>query len=106
MGLLRWMRGDEKSGTASAMSAALGVLDEAFHPSRHKQMELVEEQKERKLDVANAADVDLERGVIVRRRPKPTAERAEPAASVALGVGLDEGADRVGDQLDGDRGQE
>jgi len=100
MGLLRWMRGDEKSGTATAMSAAMGVLDEAFHPSRHKQMELVEEQKQRKHDVANGADVDLERGVIVLRRPKP----AEP--SVAAGVGLDEGADRVGDELDGDRGQQ
>src|ERR1043165_7502854 len=99
MGLLRWMRGDEKAGTASAMSAALGVLDEAFHPSRHKQMELIEEQKERKLDVANAADVDLERGVIVLRRPKAanTAAKTPEDASVAARVGLDEGADRVGD---------
>jgi hypothetical protein len=103
MGLLRWMRGDEKSGTAGAMSAALGVLDEAFHPSRHKQMELIEEQKERKHDVANGADVDLDRGVIVLRRPKPA---AEPASSVTAGVGLDEGADRVGDELNGDRGQQ
>ena len=86
MGLLRWMRGDEKSGTATAMSAAMGVLDEAFHPSRHKQMELVEEQKERKHDVANGADVDLERGVIVLRRPKPN-KPAHPRSSREMSIG-------------------
>jgi hypothetical protein len=70
VGLLKWIRGNEKSGAAAVMSGGLGALDEAFHPNRHKQMELVEEQKERKHDVANGADVDLDRGVVVLRRPR------------------------------------
>jgi hypothetical protein len=96
VGLLRWMRGDEKSGASAAMAGGLGGIAEIFQPSRLKQTEHVEKQKERRIDVANGTGVDLERGVVVLRRP----------GSVPGVVGGHEGADRVGDELNGDRGQE
>jgi hypothetical protein len=64
MGLMRWMRGgDENSATAAAVSAGLAEIDGLFRPSRHKQTEHVEEAKRKRVDVANGAGVDLERGI-------------------------------------------
>ena len=68
MGLMRWMRGgDENSATAGAVSAGLAEIDGLFRPSRHKQTEHVEEAKRKRVDVANGAGVDLERGVVTLR---------------------------------------
>jgi hypothetical protein len=96
VGLLRWMRGDESSGASAAIAGGLGGIAEIFQPSRHKQTEHVEKLKERRIDVANGTGVDLERGLVVLRRP----------GSVPGAVRAHEGADRVGDELNGDRGQE
>jgi hypothetical protein len=64
MGLMRWMRGgDENSATAAAVSAGLAEIDGLFRPSRHKQTEHVEESKRKRVDVANGAGIDLERGI-------------------------------------------
>jgi hypothetical protein len=64
MGLMRWMRGgDENSATAAAVSAGLAEIDGLFRPSRHKQTEHVEEAKRKRVDVANGAGIDLERGI-------------------------------------------
>jgi hypothetical protein len=65
---MRWMRGGEENSAASAvMSAGMAEIDGLFRPSKHKQTEHVEESKRRRIDVANGADVDLERGVVVVR---------------------------------------
>jgi hypothetical protein len=64
MGLMRWMRGgDENSATAAAVSAGLAEIDGLFRPSRHKQTEHVEESKRKRVDVANGAGIDLDRGI-------------------------------------------
>jgi hypothetical protein len=61
---MRWMRGgDENSATAAAVSAGLAEIDGLFRPSRHKQTEHVEEAKRKRVDVANGAGIDLERGI-------------------------------------------
>jgi hypothetical protein len=76
MGLMRWMRGgDENTAATSVVSAGLAEIDGLFRPSKHKQTEHVEESKRRRIDVANGADVDLERGVVVVRANK--ADEAE-----------------------------
>ena len=68
MGLMRWMRGgEENSATAAAVSAGLAEIDGLFRPSRHKQTEHVEEAKRKRVDVANGAGIDLERGVAMLR---------------------------------------
>jgi hypothetical protein len=68
MGLLRWLRGgDENSAATSAMSAGLAEIDGLFRPSRHKQTEHIEESKRKRIDVANASGIDLDRGVAVIR---------------------------------------
>jgi hypothetical protein len=68
MGLMRWMRGgDENTSATAVVSAGLAEIDGLFRPSKHKQTEHVEESKRRRVDVANGADVDLERGVVVVR---------------------------------------
>jgi hypothetical protein len=64
MGLMRWMRGGDENSNATAMiSAGLAEIDGLFRPSRHKQTEHVEEAKRKRVDVANGAGIDLERGV-------------------------------------------
>jgi hypothetical protein len=69
MGLLRWLRGGEEHSSATAMvSAGLAEIDGLFRPSKHKQTEHVEESKRRRVDVANGAGVDLDRGIAVIRR--------------------------------------
>ena len=79
MGLLKWIRGDDENKTSTAMlSAGLAEVAGLFQPTRHKQTEHVDETNRRRLDVANGTGVDLERGVVVIRRPKAAA--AEPAA--------------------------
>jgi hypothetical protein len=45
------------------ISAGMAEIDGLFRPSRHKQTEHVEEAKRKRVDVANGAGVDLERGV-------------------------------------------
>ncbi len=74
MGLLRWLRGSDDSDAAtSVMSAGLAEIDGLFRPSKHKQTEHIEESKRRRVDVANGAGIDLERGIVVLRgRPEPT----------------------------------
>jgi hypothetical protein len=82
MGLMRWMRGgDENSATAAAVSAGLAEIDGLFRPSRHKQTEHIQESKRRRVDVANGAGVDLERGI------------ATLSVDMVAGSAIDEGAD-------------
>ena len=50
------------------MSAGLAEIAGIFQPTRHKQTEHVEEQKRRRIDVANGTGVDLDRGIAVLRR--------------------------------------
>jgi hypothetical protein len=73
MGILRWLRGGEQNdAAASVISAGLAEIDGLFRPSKHKQTEHVEESKRRRIDVANGAGIDLDRGVaVLRPRPKP-----------------------------------
>jgi hypothetical protein len=75
MGLLRWLRGgDENNAAAGIMSAGMAEIDGLFRPSKHKQTEHIEESKRRRIDVANGAGIDLDRGVAVLRpksRPEP-----------------------------------
>ena len=64
MGLLKWIRGDDENSTSTAMlSAGLAEVAGLFQPTRHKQTEHVEEAKRKRVDVANGAGIDLERGV-------------------------------------------
>jgi hypothetical protein len=79
MGFMRWLRGgDEDSSATSMVSAGLAEIDGLFRPSKHKQTEHVEEQGRRRIDVASAGGVDLDRGVAVIRTPR--AESAETPA--------------------------
>jgi hypothetical protein len=74
MGLMRWMRGgDDNSATAAAVSAGLAEIDGLFRPSRHKQTEHVEEAKRKRVDIANGAGIDLERGVAMVRSGEASA---------------------------------
>lgn len=74
MGFMQWLRG--KDDTAVGMvSAGLAEIDGLFRPTKHKQTEHVEESKRRRVDVANGAGVDLDRGIAVLRTPG----QAEPA---------------------------
>lgn len=76
MGLLRWLRGgDESSATTAAVSAGLAEIDGLFRPSKHKQTEHVQETRRRRIDVANGAGVDLDRGLAVIRRPTTAVSR-------------------------------
>jgi hypothetical protein len=69
---MRWLRGgDEDSSATSVVSAGLAEIDGLFRPSKHKQTEHVEEQKRRRVDVAAAGGIDLERGVAVIRPQRP-----------------------------------
>ena len=72
MGLLKWIRGDDENSTSTAMmSAGLAEIAGLFQPTRHKQTEHVEETNRRRIDVANGTGIDLDRGVIILKRPKP-----------------------------------
>jgi hypothetical protein len=79
MGLLRWLRGgDEDNGASSSViSAGLAEIDGLFRPSKHKQTEHVEESKRRRIDVANGAGIDLDRGVAVLRPKQPKEPEGE-----------------------------
>jgi hypothetical protein len=78
VGLLKWIRGDDENNTSTGMlSAGLTEFAGLFQPTRHKQTEHIDETNRRRLDVANGTGVDLERGVVVLRRPKAAA--ADPA---------------------------
>ena len=101
MGILRWLRGgDENGAAASAISAGLAEIDGLFRPSKHKQTEHVEESKRKRIDVANGAGIDLDRGVAVLRAKR------KPGSAAAVDVASHEGGDGVGDQLDGDGGEQ
>jgi hypothetical protein len=66
---MRWLRGGDENNTATAMmSAGLAEIAGIFQPTRHKQTEHVEEQKQRRIDVANGTGIDLDRGIAVLRR--------------------------------------
>jgi hypothetical protein len=79
MGLLRWLRGgDDNSAAASVISAGLAEIDGLFRPSKHKQTEHIEESKRRRIDVANGAGIDLDRGVAVIR-PKQSDQDLGPS---------------------------
>jgi hypothetical protein len=108
MGILRWLRGgDENNAATSVISAGLAEIDGMFRPSKHKQTEHVEESKRRRIDVANGAGIDLDRGVaVLRSRPKPAADDAGDGSVGRVQVGGHEGADGVGDELDRDGGQQ
>jgi hypothetical protein len=80
MGFMRWLRGgDDNTSATSAVSAGLAEIDGLFRPSKHKQTEHVEEQKRRRVDVASAGGIDLDRGVAVIRTPWPHTPAAAPA---------------------------
>ncbi|HET8682096.1 MAG TPA: hypothetical protein VFM54_09495 [Micromonosporaceae bacterium] len=71
MGFLQWLRGSDSTATAM-VSAGLAEIDGFFRPSKHKQTEHVEESKRRRVDVANGADIDLDRGIaVIRTPPRP-----------------------------------
>ncbi len=71
MGLMRWLRGgEENNAAASLISAGLAEIDGLFRPSKHKQTEHIEESKRRRVDVANGAGIDLDRGIAVIRSPR------------------------------------
>jgi hypothetical protein len=75
VGLLKWIRGDDEDKTSTAMmSAGLAEIAGIFQPTRHKQTEHIQETNRRRVDIGNGSGIDLERGVIIMRRPKP----AEP----------------------------
>ena len=101
MGILRWLRGgDENGASASVISAGLAEIDGLFRPSKHKQTEHIEESKRRRIDVANGAGIDLDRGVaVLRAKPKP----GSPAG---VDEAAHEGGDGAGDQLHGDGGEQ
>lgn len=79
MGLMQWLRGNDDAAVAM-VSAGLAEIDGLFRPTKHKQTEHVEESKRRRVDVANGADVDLDKGIAVIRTPAKAApsEPAEP----------------------------
>jgi hypothetical protein len=78
MGILRWLRGGEENGAAaSVISAGLAEIDGLFRPSKHKQTEHVEESKRKRIDVANGAGIDLDRGLAVIR-PSESSGEATP----------------------------
>jgi hypothetical protein len=69
------------------ISAGMAEIDGLFRPSRHKQTEHVEEAKRKRVDVANGAGVDLERGVAM------VAVEATAVATETDGDDADEGAE-------------
>jgi hypothetical protein len=73
MGLMRWLRGgEENNAAANLISAGLAEIDGLFRPSKHKQTEHIEESKRRRVDVANGAGIDLDRGIaVIRSRREP-----------------------------------
>jgi hypothetical protein len=85
MGILRWLRGgDDNNAAASVISAGLAEIDGLFRPSKHKQTEHVEESKRKRVDVANGAGIDLDRGVaVLRAKPKPASAEEAPAEESA-----------------------
>jgi hypothetical protein len=75
MGILRWLRGGEENGAAAnVISAGLAEIDGLFRPSKHKQTEHIEESKRKRVDVANGAGIDLDRGVAVIHPSELSAE--------------------------------
>jgi hypothetical protein len=75
MGIMRWLRGGEENGAAaSVISAGLAEIDGLFRPSKHKQTEHVEESKRKRVDVANGAGIDLDRGFAVIRPTESSGE--------------------------------
>ena len=78
MGFLRWLRGgDENGAAAGVISAGMAEIDGLFRPSKHKQTEHIEESKRRRIDVANGAGIDLDRGVaVLRPKPKPAEDES------------------------------
>ena len=69
MSFMRWLRGGDEDNTATTMmSAGLAEIAGLFQPSKHKQTEHIEEQKQARVDVANATGIDLDRGIAVLRR--------------------------------------
>lgn len=98
MGLLRWLRGgDDADASVSGMSTGLAELDAIFVPSKRKQTELIEEQTQSRVDVSTGEpldQIDLDNGVaVVHRR-----SRAKEMADVP--------GDGLGDELNGDGGQQ
>jgi hypothetical protein len=82
LGLLKWIRGDDENATSTAMlSAGLAEVAGLFQPTRHKQTEHIDETTRRRIDVANGTGIDLERGVIIVRRPKPIETPDQPASA-------------------------
>ena len=83
MGFMRWLRGgDDNSAATSAVSAGLAEIDGLFRPSKHKQTEHVEESKRKRVDVANGAGIDLERGLAVVRSQDADDGEAEPRPTI------------------------
>ena len=79
MGFMRWLRGGDENSTATAIvSAGLAEIDGLFRPSKHKQTEHIEESKRKRVDVANSAGIDLDRGIAIIRRP--VSEPADPGS--------------------------
>ena len=79
MGLMRWLRGNDKNDSATAMvSAGLAEIDGLFRPSKHKQTEHVEESKRRRVDVANGAGIDLDKNVAVIKAKAEPGPQAVP----------------------------
>jgi hypothetical protein len=70
MGLMQWMRGGDDSTLADALSGGMAAIDQVFRPTRYQQYEFLQEARRRKVDVAQGDGVDLDRGIVIVRRPK------------------------------------
>ena len=118
MGLLRWLRGgDGADASVSGMSTGLAELEAVFVPSKRKQTELIEEQTQSRVDLSTGEPldrIDLDNGtaVVHRRSPRDADDdEVELVAAVATesapgDIVPDVAEHRLGDELDGDGGQQ
>jgi hypothetical protein len=98
MGLLRWLRGgDDADASINGMSTGLAEIEAVFMPSKRKQTELIEEQSQSRIDLQSGEpldQIDLVNGVAVVHRRSRTDKLADVSG------------DGLGDELDGDGGQQ
>lgn len=120
MSLLRWLIGDQSSpGAGGGFSLGMGEVEAVFNPGKLNHTELIEEQRQSRVDVrvgegagddSTADDLSFgdlgldpdDAGVEIRR-----IDLADLGVRTSPGeVQGDESGDGLGDQLDGDGGQQ
>lgn len=97
MGLLRWMRGGDDTNDVSVggMSTGLAEIEALFVPSKRKQTELIEEQSQSQFDAETGQPlnfIDLDGGTALVHSTRE--------------VVVDVTDDGLGDELDGDGGEQ